>query len=266
MSPISARLTRRSGGNDTSQSVGRAVNSAARSADSTAHVFGTASVEHEEDDDVEDEADGDALGAEQLVGQQRGEERLAHLQDGDGDEQRVDEPLRMGRRAAAAPAPTWCLGESAIAWALTREMRLSAVSATARNASTNRMTTIASSIQISVRSSSSVLLLAEAGRRRTAPVVGVEQLELPRPHRRRLVGLGVVVAEDVEHAVDDEQGQLVVERAGVRRRLVAGDGRADDDVAEQHRHGPSAARVRSAGVERERQHVGRPVLAEVLAR
>ena len=34
---------------------------------------------------------------------------------------------------------------------------------------------------------------------------------------RALVLLGVVVAEHVEHAVDDEQGQLVVERAGVRR-------------------------------------------------
>ena len=71
VSTISARLTRRSGGNDTSHSVGRAVNSAARSADSTAHVFGTASVKHEEHDDVEHEADGDALGAEQVVGEQR---------------------------------------------------------------------------------------------------------------------------------------------------------------------------------------------------
>ncbi len=48
--------------------------------------------------------------------------------------------------------------------------------------------------------------------------------------------LGVVVAEDVEHAVHDEQGQLVVERAGVVGGLVGGDGRAHDDIAEQHRH------------------------------
>ena len=41
--PISARAMMRSGGNRTSQSVGRAVASAARSADSTAHVFGSAS-------------------------------------------------------------------------------------------------------------------------------------------------------------------------------------------------------------------------------
>ena len=60
-----------------------------------------------------------------------------------------------------------------------------------------------------------------------------EELELLGPHRRRLLGLGMVVAEDVEHAVDDQQGQLVVERAGVRRRLLAGDVGTDHDIAEE---------------------------------
>ena len=40
---------------------------------------------------------------------------------------------------------------------------------------------------------------------------------LPRPHPGRLVRLGVVVAEHVEHAVHHEQRQLVVEGAGVAR-------------------------------------------------
>ena len=60
-------------------------------------------------------------------------------------------------------------------------------------------------------------------------------VELAGAHRGRLVGLGVVVAEDVEDAVDHEQRQLVVDRAGVRRRLLDGHRRAHDDVAEQHR-------------------------------
>ena len=55
--------------------------------------------EHEEDDDVEHEPDGDALRPEQVVGEQRGEERLAHLQHGDRDEQRVDEALGVGDEA-----------------------------------------------------------------------------------------------------------------------------------------------------------------------
>ncbi len=69
--------------------------------------------------------------------------------------------------------------------------------------------------------------------------------------------------------MDDEQRQLVVERAGVTGRLRSGDGRADDDVTEQHRHrgavGLIGCRVGGRVVERERQHIGGPVVAEVLA-
>jgi hypothetical protein len=94
------------------------------------------------------------------------------------------------------------------------------------------MAKIASSIQIS-ELLISLLRLAEGGRRRTTPVVGDEQLELLRPHRLRFGRLGVVVAEDVEHSVDDQQCQFVVERPGVGRRLSSGDVRADDDIAEE---------------------------------
>ena len=69
--PISARVSRRSGQNLTSQDVGSAVALAACSLCSTAHVFGTASVKHEEDGDVEHEADDEAPRAEQPVEQDR---------------------------------------------------------------------------------------------------------------------------------------------------------------------------------------------------
>ena len=71
-------------------------------------------------------------------------------------------------------------------------------------------------------------------------------------------GVGVVVAEDVEHAVHDEQGELVVDGAGVRGGLLGGDRRADHDVAQQHRDA-AVPDVVVVGVERERQHVGRAV-------
>ena len=48
-------------------------------------------------------------------------------------------------------------------------------------------------------------------------------------------GFGVVVAEHVEHAVHDEQRQLVVDGAGVARGLARRPRRADHDVAEQER-------------------------------
>jgi hypothetical protein len=67
------------------------------------------------------------------------------------------------------------------------------------------------------------------------PVVGFEQLALPGAHPGRLLGLGVVVAEDVEDAMDEEQGELVVEVAGVLGGLARRHRRADDDVTEQQR-------------------------------
>ena len=55
----------------------------------------------------------------------------------------------------------------------------------------------------------------------------------------------MIVTEYVQHAVDDEQRQLVVEGAGVLAGLRRGDRRADDDVAEQHRHAGASRSVSS---------------------
>ena len=76
VSPISPRPIRRNGGNDTSQSVLRAVSSAARSAESTAHVLGIDSATTKNTTTLSTKPHGNALGAEQAVGEQRGEERL----------------------------------------------------------------------------------------------------------------------------------------------------------------------------------------------
>ncbi len=67
------------------------------------------------------------------------------------------------------------------------------------------------------------MALAEAGRRSAAPVEPFEQVEFTRSHQRGLVGFRVVVAEHVQDPVDDQQRQLVVERAGVLGELAGGD-------------------------------------------
>ena len=63
----------------------------------------------------------------------------------------------------------------------------------------------------------------------------LQQLHLAGPHPGRLLGVGVVVSEDVEDPVDDEEGQLVLHSAGVLVCLSGRDRRADDDVSEQQR-------------------------------
>ena len=80
------------------------------------------------------------------------------------------------------------------------------------------------------------MLLPEPGWNRSVPVVALQVLELAGAHQLGIAGVVVIVTEHVEHAVHDEQGQLVVERAGVRRRLLGSDAGTDDDVAEEDRH------------------------------
>ena len=79
---------------------------------------------------------------------------------------------------------------------------------------------------------------ARRGRRRDpcpcSPEPG-QELALPLLHRRLFPRIGVVVVEQVQHAVDDEQRELVVERRTVLGRLRRGDRRADHDVADQRR-------------------------------
>ena len=94
------------------------------------------------------------------------------------------------------------------------------------------------------------------------PVEGAQVFELAAPHHRGLVGFGVVVAEDVQDPVHDQQGDLVVERAGVVGELMVGDLGADHDVAEQRRY--TGDRFLVVGIiEGERQDVGRTDLAHV---
>ena len=80
-----------------------------------------------------------------------------------------------------------------------------------------------------------------------------------------VVRFGVVVAEHVEHAVHDQQGELVVERAGVRRRPARA-ATAGHTTTSPSRTGISRVESPSVVIERERQHVGGAVLAHVLAR
>ena len=91
----------------------------------------------------------------------------------------------------------------------------------------------------------------------------LEQLTLPALHSFLLFGLGMVVAEDVKHTVDDEQGELVVDGAGVLVGVSRRDRRTHHDVAEQQRHVIDGRAHRGLGVERERQHVGRRRVAHV---
>ena len=163
---------------------------------------------------------------------------------------------------------------SAIACAFTLLMRFSAVSAMARKASATISRTMATSVQTSVVVSSMPNIrevLAEADRRGTVPVQGLQQVDLAGPHAGTLLGLGVVVAEHVQDAVDDEQRQLVVDRAGVGGRLRRRHARAHDHVTEQQRQVAGIGRgaigtapVRTGAVvdldqlavDREGQHVG----------
>ena len=78
-----------------------------------------------------------------------------------------------------------------------------------------------------------------------------EQLLLAAAHHGGLLGFGVVVVEQVQHAVHDEQRELVVGGDAALDGLAARDRRAHDDVAEQRRRiarvggraGPAAALV-----------------------
>lgn len=51
-----------------------------------------------------------------------------------------------------------------------------------------------------------------------------------RLHDQRIVGIGVVMAQDVQHPVHDEQGQLDLERSTMLWCLIAGHPGAHDQV------------------------------------
>ena len=66
-------------------------------------------------------------------------------------------------------------------------------------------------------------------------MVPVEQLALALLHHRLVVGLGVVVAEEVEDPVDQQQGHLVDIHTIIVNRLPCGNSGANHNVAQQHR-------------------------------
>src|SRR5688572_12761152 len=95
--------------------------------------------------------------------------------------------------------------------------RTRAREATARSpaASANRRTSALLPASERRIASVGLLVLPEAGRCRAVPVQRGEMLELATTHANGFAGCRMIVAEHVQHAVNDQQGQFVVERAGV---------------------------------------------------
>ena len=73
-----------------------------------------------------------------------------------------------------------------------------------------------------------------------------------------VVALGVVVVEEVQHAVHDEQGHLVVTGDAPFGRLAAGHRRAHDHVAQQRRRFARVAPVLATGSSAGRAESARP--------
>ena len=86
-------------------------------------------------------------------------------------------------------------------------------------------------------------------------------------HGGSFVLVGVIVPEDVQHAMDDQERQLVVDGSVVaplpnmQGGLAGGVDRTDDDIADEI----VAERVVIGAVERKREYVGRPMLTHVFA-
>ena len=146
---------------------------------------------------------------------------------------------RAGRapRACAASFPAPRLPSSSSWMARMRLIFVKAVSDSASTADTAKSTNTATS-----RPQSAPLTAVSPparGTSRGAPAPGL--------HHGRLLLLGVVVVEQVQHAVHHEQRELVVERARVLGRLALRDERAHDDVAEHDRRvGGLGRRARAA--------------------
>ena len=242
--------------------------------------------------------------------------QLGHHEDDHDLEDRGDDHTRARRRRGAATTPTrvaatsvhsssansttgrtrsMCCTRRSRVWrprrfsstrvrALTLEVRVMAVSDMARKLvdddqhhdddqqdDVGAAEVVAASTATSAAATRWVAHTGSAG-----PVIARQQLLLPGLHGFGLVRLVVVHAQQVEQAVHDEEGELVLVGAGVVRRVAVGHRRADDHVAEQGRRffrlgretRAGAARVRRAAalrrllVDRERQDIGGSVLAE----
>ncbi len=105
------------------------------------------------------------------------------------------------------------------------------------------------------------MIEGEADRRRPHPVEAFEQIALCSAHGACLLWFAMVMADEVQQAMDHQQRQFIIEGAGMVYRLVARHLRADDDVTEQHRLIRGWCRINVmviGGVERKREHIGWP--------
>ena len=199
-------------------------------------------------------------------------ERRRRLQDVDREQHRVEEPLRLARRGAssARPRPRVVVGERlglvpgdpVDARSRRRASRARSTSSTAgrREISASVVVNSAPSIR---RTSSPIMLLAEAGGSRAAPVVPLQQLELAaRASRRPRRGSAWSWPRTWSTP-------CTTSRASSSSSVPACAGACSAATAGQTTTSPSSTGTparRLVVVERERQHVGRAVLAEVLAR
>lgn len=70
---------------------------------------------------------------------------------------------------------------------------------------------------------------------RATPVVTLEQVQFGSTHARGLLGLCVIVSEDVKNPVNHQQRKFVVKVPSVIGCLVSGHRRADDYVTKEER-------------------------------
>src|SRR3954452_17524038 len=140
-----------------------------------------------------------------------------------------------------------------------RETELSAASAAAKTPASGTSRTAMTISGVITAGGSGVLEADGAQYRGVAAPLGLpgrgllapgaplpEQLVLQAEHLPLLVGLGVVVAQQVQHTVHGQQVQLVGQRVAGRAGLSPGELRAQHDVAEQRR--ALVRGVRAAGL------------------
>ena len=243
VSPIRPRLMMRSGQNRTSTSVKRAVASPARSACRTAHVLGIASANTKNTTMLTTEPTPRPRrrrAARRTAGRQRD---LHRLQRGDRDEQRVDEPLRVLDQPEQRPADF----DSGLVDGVGLDARDAVEPGLGDGQHDQQQDEDDDRDEDQdVRCRSRRVLLTEPGRCRRRASGAAQQVQLARrasPPSRSGSAWSWPSTWSTPWTTSSASSSST--RAGVRRRLVGGDGRAHDDVAEQHRHaglrGPSSA-------------------------
>ena len=234
--------------------------------------------DHEEQHDLEHDADA-RRPARRAVRSSRTPSRVGARELGDEHEQQhdVERPLRVLEHRGQ-PSPRRLRPSSASASARIRLMRTNAVSAMREpDRREEQHDDDGEDRPVGCRS--------RLGSRRRRARARAARKRSSSSRSRRCIALGVVAArrgrssKQVQHAVHDEQRELVVERdAACSRAWRCATVGADHDVAEHDRRvvgslGGAGPRPPSSGwrppgvlvVDREREHVGRAVAAEEAA-